>query len=102
MKNTSSMMKTFSTGLFIGAFVALCISLMGSFSIFMYGVIHPPQHIHLSLLSQDFLDFSSTSATKFELLINPQGMLGLIIVIMLIVAIIFWILKRLFHPSPTR
>ena len=102
MKNTSSSMKTFSTGLFIGAFVALCLSLMGSFSIFMYGVTHPPQHIHLSLLSQDLLDFSSTSKTAFEISINPQGMLGLIVAIMLFVAILFWILKRLFHSSPTQ
>jgi len=96
------MVKTLSTGLFIGAFVALCISLMGGFGIFIYGVTHAPQHIHLTLLSQGILDFSSTSQVTFQFLIDPQGMLYLILAIMLLVAIVFWILKGLFRSSSTQ
>jgi len=93
MKNTISLMKTLSMGLFIGAFVALFVSLVGSSGIFMYGVTHAPQHIHLNFLSQDAFDFSSTSKVAFEILINPQGMLYLIMVMMLLVAIVFSFFK---------
>ncbi|GCE13434.1 hypothetical protein [Tengunoibacter tsumagoiensis] len=95
-------MKTISTGLFIGAIIALFILIIGSFGIFMFGVTHPPQHIHLSLFSQGFFDFTSTSATKFEMAVNPQGILSLVIFIMVLVAILFGILKRLFHSTPAQ
>lgn len=100
MKNATSLMKIISKGLVVGGFIALLISMIGVSVILVYGLANAPQNIHVSLLSQQILDFTSTQST-FQVNMYPQGMLVLIMILMLIGAVLFWIFRKVFRPAPS-
>lgn len=102
MTRAASVMKTFGTGIFVGAFLALFITILGVFVIFLYGVSHAPQDIHLSLFSQPIFDFSSTPSQLFQMGMHMQGMLYVITALMLLGAVLFWLFQGIFRSSKSQ
>ena len=95
------MLKSLVTGLIVGVFLALIVTILGIFAIFAYGAVNAPWHINLVIVSLNVLKMTITNSS-LQMHINPVGLLDICICLIAIGAGSFLLFQRMFHHPLTR
>ncbi|WP_376793851.1 PqqD family protein [Thermogemmatispora sp.] len=96
---TGTFIRSTVAGIFIGAVMALLITLLGFLGILLYGLINAPQDIHLKILSLKIFDFTS-QGTSFSFQMHIQGAVIVLGLLTLLAACVFWMLRGVHRLRP--